>query len=89
MKQGRTPKDQEKAKQLGKQIKIQRITHDWTQEELGKHSGLSRKMISNFERGINIPNAFQMFAIEKAFCPTGECKRLVCSVMESCFEKQQ
>ena len=85
MKQGRTPKDTDKAKALGKRIKIERIKRDLTQADLSQRTGISQRMVSNFERGVNVPNAFQIADIEKALC-LPDCGRLIC-VMTGCMNK--
>ena len=69
---GRGRKDQDRAKGLGKNIRRERALCGWTQEELGKQCDISRKIISNIERGENVPNAFQIHQIAQAFGTTVE-----------------
>ena len=72
MKQGRRKFSREDAERLGENIRRERAILNWTQAELGKRSGISQKMISNFERGIAVPDAFTIQNIATALETTVE-----------------
>lgn len=48
-------------------IKIYRAINDWTQEELSKRVGVTRKTINTVENGKFIPSAYLALKIAQAF----------------------
>jgi putative transcriptional regulator len=48
-------------------IKIYRAMNDWTQEELSKRVGVTRKTINTVENGKFIPSAYLALRIAQAF----------------------
>jgi putative transcriptional regulator len=48
-------------------IKIYRAMNDWTQEELSKRVGVTRKTINTVENGKFVPSAYLALRIAQAF----------------------
>ncbi len=48
-------------------IKMYRAKFDWTQEDLARKVGVTRKTINTIENGIFIPSAYLAIKIAKAF----------------------
>jgi transcriptional regulator with XRE-family HTH domain len=44
------------SQKFGKRIKIERIMHDWTMEQLAERAGLGTTTIANVESGSSSPN---------------------------------
>ncbi|OGD30057.1 MAG: transcriptional regulator [Candidatus Aminicenantes bacterium RBG_13_63_10] len=57
---------------LKNRIKVQRAIHDWTQEELARRVGVTRKTINTIENGVYVPSTFLALKIAKAFGTTVE-----------------
>lgn len=54
------------AKKLGKKIKLARIEHDMTQNQLAAAIGAMQKSISRYETGISLPSLETLERIAKA-----------------------
>ena len=54
------------AKKLGKRIKLARIEHDMTQDQLAESIKAKQKSISRYETGISIPSLETLDKITKA-----------------------
>jgi transcriptional regulator with XRE-family HTH domain len=54
------------AKKLGKKIKLARIEHDMTQDQLASAIGAMQKSISRYETGIALPSIDMLERIAKA-----------------------
>jgi len=54
-------------KNLANKIKIFRAVHDWTQEELARQVGVTRKTINTVENGVYVPSALLALKIAQAF----------------------
>ncbi len=48
-------------------IKVYRAKFDWTQEDLAKKVGVTRKTINTIENGVFTPSAYLALKIAKAF----------------------
>lgn len=48
-------------------MKVFRAKFDWTQEDLAKKIGVTRKTINTIENGVFIPSAYLAIKIAKAF----------------------
>ncbi len=59
--------DKKLSKQLGMKIRIERIKHNLSQEELAEMANLSRPTIGAIERGENSPSVDTVQAIADAF----------------------
>jgi len=53
-------------------IKVQRAVKDWTQEELARSVGVTRKTINTIENGVYVPSTYLALKIAKAFGVTVE-----------------
>jgi len=53
-------------------IKVQRALKDWTQEELARSVGVTRKTINTIENGVYVPSTYLALKIAKAFGVTVE-----------------
>ena len=53
------------AKRLGKKIKLARVEHDMTQEDLAKAIGALQKSISRYETGVSAPSIETLEKIAK------------------------
>ncbi len=54
-------------KKILNKIKIYRAMNDWTQEELSKRVGVTRKTINTMENGKFTPSAYLALRIAQAF----------------------
>jgi transcriptional regulator with XRE-family HTH domain len=54
------------AKKLGKKIKLARIEHDMTQDQLASAIGAMQKSISRYETGVSLPSLDMLERIAKA-----------------------
>ena len=54
-------------KRILNKIKIYRAMNDWTQEELSKRVGVTRKTINTVENGKFVPSAYLALRIAQAF----------------------
>lgn len=54
------------AKKLGKKIKLARIEHDMTQDQLATAIGSMQKSISRYETGLSLPSLETLEKIAKA-----------------------
>jgi putative transcriptional regulator len=54
-------------KKILNKIKIYRAMNDWTQEELSKRVGVTRKTINTVENGKFTPSAYLALRIAQAF----------------------
>ena len=63
---------QSKIKQLGTNIKNQRVSLNMSQKELSKKIRISQQQISRFEKGERFPNIFQAESIAKILNTTIE-----------------
>jgi len=48
-------------------IKVQRAVKDWTQEELARSVGVTRKTINTIENGVYVPSTYLALKIARAF----------------------
>lgn len=48
-------------------MKAARVNANMTQEEAGKIIGVSKDVISNWERGVTYPDVMELYKIEKAY----------------------
>lgn len=48
-------------------MKAARVNANMTQEEAGKAIGVSKDVISNWERGVSYPNVMELRRIEQAY----------------------
>jgi putative transcriptional regulator len=53
-------------------IKVQRAVKDWTQEELARRVGVTRKTINTIENGVYVPSTYLALKIAKVFGVTVE-----------------
>lgn len=54
------------SKNIGKRIKIERVKHEISQEELAERSGLHRTTLSKIERGLEIAGVDTLVRIANA-----------------------
>ncbi len=59
-------------KTLKNTIKVQRAKKDWTQEELAKRIGVTRKTINTIENGVYIPSTYLALKMAEVFGTTVE-----------------
>lgn len=59
-------KDKQTSAKVGMNIKLQRVKHKLTQEELAFRAEISTNMLSNIERGIQSPTIETVAAIANA-----------------------
>jgi putative transcriptional regulator len=52
---------------LRNNIKVFRAKNDWTQEELAKRAGVTRKTINTIENGVFVPSAYLALKIAHVF----------------------
>ena len=52
---------------LTNRIKVRRAMKDWTQEELARRVGVTRKTINTIENGVYVPSTYLALKIAKAF----------------------
>ena len=48
-------------------LKVHRARMDWTQEELARRVGVTRKTINTVENGVYVPSAYLALKIARAF----------------------
>ncbi len=53
-------------------IKVQRAIKNWTQEELARSVGVTRKTINTIENAVYVPSTYLALKIAKAFGVTVE-----------------
>jgi DNA-binding NtrC family response regulator len=63
---GKTPQDRLRER-LGHRIKVLRVEHDWSLNDLAGTTKLSVSQISAIERGAHLPSMESLLAISKAF----------------------
>jgi putative transcriptional regulator len=57
---------------LKNKIKVQRAMKDWTQEELARRVGVTRKTVNTIENGIYVPSTVLALKMARAFGVTVE-----------------
>ncbi len=53
------------------QCRAARAWLDWSQDELAKRSGVSRRAIAEFERGLSVPHDRTLRDLERTFMSAG------------------
>ncbi len=53
--------------QIKNQLKVHRARMDWTQEELARRVGVTRKTVNTIENGVYIPSTYLALKFARAF----------------------
>lgn len=53
--------------QLRNTLKVHRARMDWTQEELARRVGVTRKTVNTIENGVYVPSTFLALKMARAF----------------------
>jgi len=61
-----------RAEGLKNTLKVQRARMDWSQEELARRIGVTRKTVNTIENGVYIPSTYLALKMAKAFGMTVE-----------------
>ncbi|MDH4271436.1 MAG: helix-turn-helix transcriptional regulator [Candidatus Aminicenantes bacterium] len=56
-----------RADRLKNTLKVQRARMDWSQEELARKIGVTRKTVNTIENGVYIPSTYLALKMAKAF----------------------
>lgn len=55
---------------IGRNIRSLRIQNNMTQEQLAGRLHITRQTLSNYERGIRIPDIYELISIANILCTT-------------------
>ena len=58
--------------QIQNRLKVHRAMHNWTQEELARRVGVTRKTINTVEKGKYVPSTYLALKLAKVFHVTVE-----------------
>ncbi len=58
--------------QIKNMLKVHRARMDWTQEELARRVGVTRKTVNTIENGIYVPSTYLALKLARAFEVTVE-----------------
>jgi putative transcriptional regulator len=61
-----------RGERLTNTLKVQRARVDWSQEELARRIGVTRKTVNTIENGVYIPSTYLALKMAKAFGTTVE-----------------
>lgn len=61
-----------RGERLTNTLKVQRARMDWSQEELARRIGVTRKTVNTIENGVYIPSTYLALKMAKAFGTTVE-----------------
>lgn len=56
-----------RAERLKNTLKVQRARMDWSQEELARRIGVTRKTVNTVENGVYIPSTYLALKMAQAF----------------------
>ena len=61
-----------RGERLTNTLKVERARMDWSQEELARRIGVTRKTVNTIENGVYIPSTYLALKMAKAFGTTVE-----------------